>query len=310
MKKTSAENRGAKAPWWFAHAVIAATIWGVWGALIDSTARAGFPPEMGYVVWAFTMVPPALFALARAGWRLERDRGAILFGGMAGLLGAGGQLILFKVLRLAPAYLVFPIIALSPIVTVALAFTILRERVVVKDWAGIALALAAGVLLAYGPAEGGTAATGWFVLTLAVFFAWGVQGLVISRANRRMSAESVFFYMMATGLLLAPVALRMVDYEQPMTWGLRGFWAAVGIQSLNAIGALLLVYAFRYGKAMIVAPLVNAGAPVITVLLSLLIYRAMPNGFNLAGIVIAIVATVLLAWESPPPAERNERGKS
>jgi drug/metabolite transporter (DMT)-like permease len=164
MKKSSADKGGAKAPWWFVHAVIAAVIWGVWGALIDSTARAGFPAEMGYVVWAFTMVPPALFALRRAGWRLEHDRWAWWFGGLAGVLGAGGQLILFKLLRLAPAYLVFPIIALSPIVTVAMAFTILRERVAGKDWIGIVLALAAGVLLAYVPSEHGTVARGWLVL--------------------------------------------------------------------------------------------------------------------------------------------------
>jgi hypothetical protein len=29
-------------------------------------------------------------------------------------------------------------------------------------------------------------------------------------------------------------------------------------QLLNTIGALLLVYAFRYGKAIVVSPLVNA----------------------------------------------------
>jgi drug/metabolite transporter (DMT)-like permease len=171
------------------------------------------------------------------------------------------------------------------------------------------LALAAGVLLAYVPSEHGTVGRGWLVLTLIVFLCWGVQGFVISRANRRMSAESVFFYMMATGLLLAPVALAMVNFDQPINWGARGFWAAVLIQSLNAVGALLLVYAFRYGKAMIVAPLVNAGAPVITVLLSLLLYRSVPNRLNLAGIVIAMVATAFLAWESPPkPTAERQAG--
>ena len=33
---------------------------------------------------------------------------------------------------------------------------------------------------------------------------------------------------------------------------------------LNAIGALTLVFAFRYGKAIIVSPLINAGAPLLT----------------------------------------------
>ncbi len=44
---------------------------------------------------------------------------------------------------------------------------------------------------------------------------------------------------------------------------------AAAIQMLNAVGALTLVFAFRYGKAIIVSPLVNAGAPLLTALLSL-----------------------------------------
>ena len=46
-----------------------------------------------------------------------------------------------------------------------------------------------------------------------------------------------------------------------------------GIQILNAIGALTLVYAFRYGKAMVVAPLTNAGAPLVTAVLALVFRR-------------------------------------
>ncbi|HYD84987.1 MAG TPA: EamA family transporter [Opitutus sp.] len=305
MKNPSLETPPAAGTrWWFIYAAIAAIAWGVWGAVIDTTARAGFPAEMGYVVWSFTMVPPALFALTRAGWRLERNAAAIALGGAAGLLGAGGQLILFKVLRLAPAYLVFPIIALSPIITVALAFLALRERVAIKDWIGILLALGAGVLLAYSPSGDGSVSRGWLALTVLVFVCWGVQGFVISRANRVMRAESVFFYMMLTGLLLAPVALAMVDFAQPINWGLRGLWTAAAIQSLNAIGALLLVYALRYGKAMVVAPLINAGAPMITILLSLLLYQTLPNAQNAWGMAIALVATVLLAWESAPGLQK------
>ena len=36
--------------------------------------------------------------------------------------------------------------------------------------------------------------------------AWGVQAYFIKLANNTVSAESIFFYMMVGGLLLAPVA--------------------------------------------------------------------------------------------------------
>jgi drug/metabolite transporter (DMT)-like permease len=283
---------------WLLYTIITMLAWGLWGAVIDLTAKAGFPETLGYVVWSLTMVPPALIALRIARWNLERDKRSVVFGLAAGFLGAGGQLILFKTLRVAPAYLVFPLIALSPLVTIVLALSISGERASRKGWAGIVLALAAGVLLAYTPPGGsGNAGVLWVFLALLVFLAWGIQGFVISRANKIMSAESIFFYMMLTGILLAPVALYMTDFGQPINWGFKGPCLAALIQILNAVGALLLVYAFRHGKAIIVSPLINAGAPVITIILSLLMYRTIPNAINGAGMLAAALATLLMALE-------------
>jgi drug/metabolite transporter (DMT)-like permease len=271
--------------------------WGLWGAFIDAPARAGFPETLGYVVWALAMIPPCAVALFLAGFRLDTDRRSIVLGSAAGLLGAGGQLVLFKVLRIAPAYLVFPFIALAPLLTIALALIVSRERASARGWAGIVLALAAGVLLACSPGEGGGGGLSWVGPALLVFVAWGLQGFVISRGNRSMSAESIFFYMTATGLLLVPVALAMTDFQRPICWGLAGPWLAGLIQLLNAVGALLLVYAFRYGRAMVVSPLVNAGAPVVTIALSLFMHGALPPAIHAAGMLAAVVATACMAEE-------------
>ncbi|MBO9154682.1 EamA family transporter [Chitinophaga sp. MAH-28] len=48
-------------------------------------------------------------------------------GSIVGFSGAGGQLMLFQALRDGPAYLVFPIVSLYPVVTVALAVLFLKE---------------------------------------------------------------------------------------------------------------------------------------------------------------------------------------
>ena len=110
-----------------------------------------------------------------------------------------------------------------------------------------------------------------------------------------MRAESIFFYMMVTGILLSPIAYLMTDMNQEINWGFRGPYLAAIIHTLNSIGALMLVYAIRYGKVIIVAPLTNAVAPIITVILSLLIYAVIPNPVIIAGIVIAMIAVYLLA---------------
>ena len=110
-----------------------------------------------------------------------------------------------------------------------------------------------------------------------------------------MQAESIFFYMMLTAIILIPVAIWMTDFTQPINWGNRGPLLAAGIQILNSIGALFLVYAFRYGKAIIVSPLTNAGAPVITIILSLLVYGIFPHMIIFSGMLLAVLAIFLLA---------------
>jgi drug/metabolite transporter (DMT)-like permease len=299
---------------WFLYAMITVVAWGVWGAYIDTPPqqKPPFPDTLCYVVWAFVMIPPALVALWIIGWKLEYDAKSIFFGCVVGFLGAGGQLILFKTLRLAPAYLVFPFVALSPVVTIVMALVIARERATMKGWIGIALAVIAGVLLAYAPPEEKAAQALWILMALLVLLAWGVQGFVISHANKSMKAESIFFYMMLTSVLLVPVALAMTDftdYRTAINWGFKGPYLAAMIQVLNSVGALLLVYAFRYGKAIIVSPLTNAGAPVVTVAISLLtawlagdLLWNDAKTVNAVGIVLAVVATVLMAIEGEKAA--------
>jgi uncharacterized membrane protein len=63
---------------------------------------------------------------------------------------------------------------------------------------------------------------------------------------------------------------------------------------LNSLGALALVYALRYGKAIIVVPL-TALAPVITIVISLAIYSRMPLPAQAVGFVLAAVAIYLMA---------------
>ena len=68
-----------------------------------------------------------------------------------GLLGAGGQMMLFYALTTGPAYLIFPVISLSPVVTIALSFLLLGERTDTLGAAGIVLALIALPLFDFSP---------------------------------------------------------------------------------------------------------------------------------------------------------------
>lgn len=315
---------------WLVYALITMVAWGIWGAYIDhpATPEEGvpgdptFPPTLGYIAWSLTMIPPALVGLCLIRWQLDTRPLAILQGMSVGLLGAAGQLVLFQALRLSPAYLVFAFVSLSPVITILLAAVLGRERANWYGVVGVVMALVAGVLLSpaaelipWGQAaavdgvESAPESLTWILLSLCALAAWGIQGYLFSSANKVMQAESIFFYMMVSGILLAPIAWWMTDFSQPIDWNLSsGPGLSAAIHLLNAVGALLIVYAFRYGKAMFVAPLTNAGAPAITILLSLIISSMAPTNIQKVGLALAVIAATLMAVEtdkkldSPPPS--------
>src|SRR5262245_10047807 len=286
---------------WLIHALVTTVLWGVWGALAGLPGEHGVPETLNYVVWALTMIPPAIFVLRRAEGPLMRDARSVKLGLAIGLLGAGGQLVLFYAVRIGPPYLIFPITSRSPALTIGLSLALLRERTGLLGALGIALALLSLPLFDYR-ADGAAGYGLWFLLALVILAAWGVQAYVIKLANLTMDAASIFFYMMLSGLLLIPVALAMTDFAQPINYGLDGPGLAATIQILNSIGALTLVYAFRHGKAIIVSPLVNAGAPLLTAIISLAIVGVMPGPARITGIALALVAATLLALQPDTPS--------
>jgi drug/metabolite transporter (DMT)-like permease len=270
--------------------------------------QPGFPATLGYVVWSLTMTPCALIALRRVGWRLDRSSKAIVYGALVGLLGAAGQLALFQALRHGPAYLVFPIISLSPVVTIAMSLGILRERVHAVAAAGVLLSLAAMPLLSLqtpepgGPVQG----LGWLIGTAAAFLMWGMQSYFMKASAGAVSSESLFVYMAGSALALAPAAWWMTDLKVPVNWGLSGPYLTALIQLPNSVGAWMLIYALRAGKAVIVAPAINGLYPVITIVLSLALWARVPQPSKMLGMLLAVAAVVLMSYGEALQEQRSE----
>ncbi len=280
---------------WILYTFITTLLWGIWGAFIEIPEKAGFPATLGYCVWALTMIPCALLAMKLVKWKLDFNRKSIFIGLAVGALGAVGQLVLFKALETGPAYMVFPIISLFPVVTIALSATILKERTTWKQGIGIAIALISILFLSYQqPNQGGQVGYEWLLLAIAVFVMWGVQAFAMKFGNESMSAESIFFYMTVSALAFIPFAVWMTDFSKPINWGFKGPYLAAIIQVLNAVGALTLVYALRYGKSIIVVPITSL-APVLTIIISLVLYSVFPHGIVLLGMVLAVLAIYILA---------------
>jgi drug/metabolite transporter (DMT)-like permease len=281
---------------WIPYAALLVVFWGVWGAFSSlPTEQYGYPDEMVYILWSITMLIPAYFIL-RSERTFDRRPIAAFYGLLIGLTGAGGQLVLFKALTIGPAYLIFPIVALSPGITVLMATFLLRERLLMLTKVGIVLALVALVCFNFSGDTGNAAVGPWLILALLITLAWGVQAYYMRKAATvGVNDGTTFGYMTISGLLLVPVAFVMMGgFPGGAPW--QAPTLTFGTQLLNAVGALFLVMALSRGKASIVAPTTNALAPVLTVLISLAVYQTLPTIYGTLGIVLAIVGSTLMVY--------------
>jgi drug/metabolite transporter (DMT)-like permease len=287
---------------WIFYATLLILFWGVWGAFsaLPST-KYGYPDEMIYSIWALTMIIPAAFALR--GQRFDRRRRAAAYGLLIGLTGAGGQLLLFQALTMGPAYLIFPIVSISPAITVVMAMVLLRERVSGLAVVGLVAALAAIVLFSITSGDSNVSKGPWLPLAILVCVAWGVQAYFMRKtATIGVNDATTFGWMAISGLALIPVALfSLGGIPTDFPWQAPALTA--GTQLLNAVGALFLVMALSRGKASIVAPTTNALAPALTIVVSLIAYQTLPTPYGAAGIVLALLGSTLMVYSDEKRGE-------
>jgi transporter family protein len=125
----------------------ALVLWGVWGVLGKMASKV-LPFQMVYVVGVLGHLCTVLAVLAATGFQLVWQPV-----GWAAALGAGlctsvGLLCFYGALKGGPAAVVVPLTSLYPVVTVLLSRLFLQETLTLRHLTGIALALAAGWLLA------------------------------------------------------------------------------------------------------------------------------------------------------------------
>jgi drug/metabolite transporter (DMT)-like permease len=280
---------------WIFYAALLILFWGVWGAFsaLPST-KYGYPDEMIYSIWALTMIIPAAFALR--GQRFDRRPKATVYGLVIGLTGAGGQLLLFQALTMGPAYLIFPIVSISPAITVVMAMVLLRERISGLAVVGLVAALAAIVLFSVTSASSEGSSGPWLPLAILICVAWGVQAYFMRKtATIGVNEATTFGWMAISGLILIPFALFSLG-GIPTNFPWQAPALTAGTQLLNAVGALFLVMAFSRGKATIVAPTTNALAPALTIVVSLIAYQTLPTLYGTIGIVLALVGSTLMVY--------------
>jgi bacterial/archaeal transporter family protein len=133
---------------WVFYACLATLCWGVVGLLQKlGTNRISSHSLLIWLFVGFAALIPMLWrdgAISGLGWRV------LLIGLLGGAANGFGSWALFQALeRGAKASVAVPLTALYPIVTIVLARIFLEETLSFRQWIGIAMAIAGGVMLSY-----------------------------------------------------------------------------------------------------------------------------------------------------------------
>jgi uncharacterized membrane protein len=99
------------------------------------------------ILFTLGMLPVAVGMLLHMRGKVDRDRVGISYGLLSGIATGLGTLGYFAALREKDASVVTPLTGVFPILTVALAFVVLRERLNKVQMGGMVLALASIVIL-------------------------------------------------------------------------------------------------------------------------------------------------------------------
>lgn len=135
-------------PAWLPYSLIAVALWGVVGLLQKlGTNRLSAHSLFIWVTAGYAVLLPWFLHDSRWGSLTVPDIGLGLLVGLTN--GVGAWCLFASLERGAKASVAIPLTALYPLVTAALAVAFLHERLSMRQWVGLALALVAGVLLSW-----------------------------------------------------------------------------------------------------------------------------------------------------------------
>ena len=145
----------------------------------------------------------------------------------------------------------------------------------------------------------------WILFALGAALAWGLYGPVLHRGQvalgnpmRALLCVGVAYFLIG---VLVPVA--NLSYQgQLQGFTMKSSLAASAGGVLGALGAICIIFAFRYGGVPnYVMPLVFAGAPLVNVLFSIWLHppKTAPNPMLYVGFLMAAAGAGMVLYFKP-----------
>jgi len=279
---------------WLIFTLLTMLLWGGWG-LVSKPIADRLSPWQVQTISTFGLLP-VIVSLA---FSKNLDAGpnrprAFAFAFSSGVVASVGNIPYYAALAGGgKAAAVTPLTALYPLVTIALAMLVLRERLNAIQGAGVAASLIA--LYFFNVGSDSVWLTPWLALALLPIALWGVSALLQKWAAMHGSSElATIAFLLGT----IPVSL-LIPFWIQMQWRLPvATWAmALAVGLLFGLGNFTLIFAYASGgKASIVTPMASLYS-VVTIPLAILLLGERLTGRESLGIVLALCAAVALCYE-------------
>jgi transporter family protein len=131
---------------WLFYAFIALFLYGFWGLFGKlATNYLGTKTVLAYEIIGAVLV--GIMLLPTQNWEWKGDIRGILFAVLTGVAGTAATLFYLVAVSKGSSSIVMPFTSLYPVITVLLAFFVLKEPITVRHLLGIGLAISAIVVL-------------------------------------------------------------------------------------------------------------------------------------------------------------------
>jgi drug/metabolite transporter (DMT)-like permease len=290
---------------WMLYSVAAAFFWGTWG-VVAKLISDEVNPFTNHVLFTAGM----LFTLPlvmRKFRKTKPNRPGILWGLLAGGLAVTGNVAVYQAFRAGGlAAIVIPVTNLYPLVTIAIAMLVFKEKLNRINAIGILLAIPAVVMLsgerllfedpvAFFRTIG---LDSWLLYALLALFFWGVFSAAQKETTNHISAEWSYASFIFSSVLIAMFFWGFGWTDLDLSTQTLAFGSLAGM--LNGLGVLASFAAYRAeGKASKVTTIAGTLQPVFTIVLALIFLSESLSLIESLGIGLAIVGALTLSYEKP-----------
>jgi uncharacterized membrane protein len=145
----------------------------------------------------------------------------------------------------------------------------------------------------------------WILFALGAALSWGLYGPVLHRGQVALGSPMRALLCVGVAYFLIGVLVPVVSLSYQ--GGLQGFTMKGSVSALiggvlGALGAICIIFAFRYGGLpTYVMPLVFAGAPLVNVLFSMILHppKSAPNPLIYVGFLLAASGAGMVLYFKP-----------